>query len=224
MNKELRFCGATLLTDSWIVTHGNAVDKTESPGVSDRDIQCGVTNRYSDRQTQQIRPWTTSDVIQHPNRKRYSNNVALIRVSQPFELNQFVNPVRVQTAGVQDNGRLGRVFSWEDRLGPPEKMLKLADLDVLDASACRMQLDVLVPEASKQVQDENICIASDSYPKCRSDAGFPVIREDNGVHTMIGMISWGVKSCAASQKLPIGCARMSAYTQWIEEQIGLVVS
>lgn len=216
----MRICGATLLTDSWLVSHGSCVDKLSNARVFQHGVQCGITDRFADLATEQVRTWSAADVIVHPNRSRFVDNIALIRVSHPFLLNDVVRPICLRSADYVDNDVTARIFSWEDRNEEPENWLQTAALDILDAPSCRIRMDSVSPQSTKFIHDNHLCVAGDTYPKCRREGGAPVVRKENGVDVMIGMILWGLKNCRLSPQLPISCARMSAYTKWIEEQVG----
>ena len=219
-------CGAALLTESWFVSAAHCF----TMGAGSNDIQCGVTDRVADVATEQVRTWTADNVIFHPGwtGSIYSDYIVIIRVSEPFSLNSLVQPIRLRAAGIVDHDTEGRIFGWGARDGSTssgaQNNLQTAEMDVFNAETCRERMaDVGASGLSTFITENDICAGRGTYSVCGGDSGSPLIRNENGSDVMIGMAVWGLSPCGRLGA-PSVFSRMSAYTAWIEEQIGATLS
>lgn len=219
-------CGASLLTAEWFISAAHCFGM----GAGSMDIQCGVTNRFADIGTQQVRTWTESNVVYHPGwtGSIYSDDVVIIRVNEAFNLNALVQPIRLRAAGILDSGEEGRIFGWGSRDGNSnvaQDNLQTAAMDLIGAADCRERLTAIAGSAMGAfVTDNDICAARGTYAVCAGDSGSPLMRQYNGVDTLVGMAVWGLSPCGRTDGAPSVFSRISAYTTWIEEQVGQTLS
>jgi len=148
----------------------------------------------------------------------FTNDIALVRLSQPVDYTQWVSPVRLPRLNAPRKyfGYTAYVSGWGVR-GPgqgPSKILKGAELTIVNGAETR--------GCSRQTGWGKICAISSQDTggggsACPGDSGSPLVTwdEKNGGWTLIGLLSNGARSCFKG--MPEVYTKVADYLKWIHK-------
>jgi len=199
-------CGGSIVNSRWIVTAAHCA--TGAPATY--EIVAGDHNINVDEGTEQRRQ--VSKIIMHEkyNSRTYENDIAIMEISPPFELNGFVGTAELPEANyVVDKETVaigwGRLSSGG---ASPDKLQHVSVPFVSDAG-CRSAY------GQDLIYDSMICAGHPDGGKdaCQGDSGGPL--NHNG--KMVGLTSWGY-GCAQAQ-YPGVYTETSFFTEWIGDNI-----
>ena len=155
--------------------------------------------------------------VNHPtyNFKTYKNDFAIMRLDAPVT---GVTPIALNAnPQIPADGKVLTVMGFGDLNSSmsfkyPE-FLQEVNVPFVTHSKCNQQYDGKIDETSM------LCAGFDQGGKdsCRGDSGGPIVRIVNGVHTQVGVVSWGY-GCAVANK-PGVYARTSAAIKWIQSEV-----
>jgi len=162
----------------------------------------------------------TAKIIGHPSYRGNSNDIALIKVDRPFQMNNCVGTARLPT----DNTAAGRecwITGWgtlSSNGGSPNtlqegKVRTISNYDCWARNSYgRNQIDSTMLCAQGQTSSGKIIDA------CQGDSGGPLVCKKNNVWELHGATSWGI-GCAG-RRYPGVWARVDRYRNWIGNYIG----
>lgn len=174
-------------------------------------VGAGHTNKYILPQHKFI-----AREIGHPNYNKTTtaNDVGLLVLKEPFEFNDSIQPIELETEDVGVN--VSAVISgWGSQLGfvgPFPTQLQFIDLTTVSNGYCA---DVYKNEQFV-VSEKVVCtLTTRGEGCCFGDSGGPLVA--NG--RQIGIVSWS-EPCAKGK--PDVYTRVSSYATWIQQQIKLI--
>ena len=153
-----------------------------------------------------------SRVIQHENfdPDTVENDIALLALSSPLTLDDFVQPIAMPSPGQQSAGN-ALVSGWGTTVegGDASDILQKAEVPVISDDACRVSygIDLIV--------DTMLCAG---YPEggkdaCHGDSGGPLACTLDGQSYLCGVISWGY-GCAEAN-FPGVYTEVSYFIDWL---------
>ncbi|CAG7727544.1 unnamed protein product [Allacma fusca] len=199
-------CGGSIIDDKWLVTAAHYATSTPSSYL----IVAGdhnISRVEGTEQTQQV-----SKIIRHENYSSgtYENDIALMQVSVPFDLNQFVNVSELAPRGyvVQDSAIAigwGRLSTG----GASPETLQHVEVPFVTDVNCRNAY------GQSLIYDSMICAGHPDGGKdaCQGDSGGPL--NHNG--TMVGITSWGYGCAQASY--PGVYTEVSYFHDWVKQKL-----
>jgi secreted trypsin-like serine protease len=205
-------CGGSVISQFAVLTAAHCT----STGVTGYLIIAGAYNRNLIEPNQQRRNVIPDDFIPHPNYGplRLINDVAVLRFTQPFTFNTFVQPVSLASddsnrhvgASVHVSG-FGRI---SDSNTLTSEVVLFTVKTVITNAACSVNFPLIV-------QDSTICAVGTTginNSVCNGDSGGPLTIRDSGNSLQVGVVSFGsAQGCELN--VPDGYARVSTFHPWI---------
>ncbi|MEO0495572.1 MAG: trypsin-like serine protease [Actinomycetota bacterium] len=215
-------CGGVVIDDSWILTAAHCVEirrglNTYSPADSIAVVY-GVADweDYAlDRNSSLV---MAESVVQHPewDRSMLANDIALIRVAEPFDPATARAIPLFDLAGPYED-EVGYVTGWGAIASGGRTVDDLRGVEVAFDESCGIWPEQFVdwdPEL-------RLCAAAPSAGFCQGDSGGPIVVNRSGVLMVAGIVSFNSNlGCAIHPDLPDVYSRVSAHVDWVESVTG----
>ena len=129
----------------------------------------------------------------HPlfNNRTIAYDLAIITLEQDVEFNEYARPICLPTDCTREyaNDQVW-VAGWgvESWPGNQSNVLREAKLTTMSNTECCTS-----PNKYRccEITDDMICAADKSRRPCYGDSGGPIMINENGLYTVIGVVSWG---------------------------------
>jgi len=174
-------CGGTIVNANTIVTAAHCSEYAASR----YSVVAGEHNQNTNEGSEQEVGVRT--IIQHPNynANTFQNDIAIMKLSSPLEMNEFVQPANIPTASFDPAQNLV-VAGWGTTSSGGNLATTLMKVTV-----------PLVPRAEcedaygSDIRDGMLCAGTGGKDSCQGDSGGPLHSGD----TLVGVVSWGI-GCA----------------------------
>ncbi|XP_039450325.1 trypsin-1-like [Culex pipiens pallens] len=212
----VHFCGASLLTADYALTAGHCDVEYSVEGFP--ELVAAEHNVEAQEGPEQRR--RVAAFVVHPG---YGggvgpNDIGVIRVERPFELNEVVQPVQLPKQLVQFQGdvTLTGWGSMSTSLYPeyPDKLRKVV-LPLVDFNTCHQLWDF-----TTALEESNVCAGptDGSRSACSGDSGGPLVKQLDDAAVQVGVVSWGSLPCGQPNR-PTVFTGVAYFVDWIEEQL-----
>ncbi|XP_014467236.1 PREDICTED: trypsin-1-like [Dinoponera quadriceps] len=205
------YCGASVINSIYLLTAAHCVNRFNPSHMVIRLLE---HDRNSTTESE-IQEYKVEDTIKHSGYStlNYNNDIALIKLKDPIKFQGTMRPVCLPEAGKTFAGSKGIVTGWGAIMesGSVSQTLQEVIVPIISNAECRS-----MNYPSRRITDNMLCAGYKEGGKdsCQGDSGGPLHVEENGVHQIVGVVSWG-EGCAQAG-YPGVYSRTNRYLTWIK--------
>uniref|UniRef100_A0A8C4QKC1 Zgc:92590 n=1 Tax=Eptatretus burgeri TaxID=7764 RepID=A0A8C4QKC1_EPTBU len=202
LNSGGHYCGGSLINEQWVLSASHCYTLPDKFA-----IHLGTDNLCNEGNTVQHIGVEKAIKHRHFNPYTLDNDIMLIKLAHPAQLNNYVQPVPLATSCLSA-GTICTISGWGYTLQEFPCDLQCLNLPVMPDSVCRSSYPGMITQ-------NMVCMGYVEGGKdaCECDSGGPVVC--NG--ELKGIVSWG-EGCA-EQSHPGVYTNLCKFTDWIQETI-----
>ncbi|XP_071050965.1 transmembrane protease serine 9-like [Onthophagus taurus] len=207
---DYHFCGATIIDFNHLITSANCVmNDTNVIDPESLSVVVGDINLLENTDSTEYR--TVTHIFTHPdfNQSTFENDIAVIRVSEPFEAwTQDIKAIELAETSPEAYSSC-IVSGWGAASNPlrPNENLRYASIPIIENRTC-------TEKYSGGIHNGMFCAGFFDKGKdtCQGDAGGPLVCNNK----LSGIVSWGHR--CINEGLPGVYTDIAQYRTWVDEQ------
>ncbi|KAJ8956741.1 hypothetical protein NQ318_014097 [Aromia moschata] len=192
-------CGGALISPSWITSAGLCI--TEVPSQGSYKAVAGILNLDDTNAERQDIKISHAFIVPDFEGGAGPHDLAIFKTLTPFELNNYIQPIRLVNSGALYNGTAD-LLGWGSTGGPVNPImpntLQTVNVPILSTDACREALDSIISDHPLDSL-ANSCTGplTGDVNVCTGDYGSPLVQNN----VLMGIVSW-IVSLAIRRTLP----------------------
>ncbi|CAK1539941.1 unnamed protein product [Leptosia nina] len=214
-NGGRQFCGGSLIDDKHVLSAAHCVAHMTSWDVARLTARLGDYNIRTNTETQHIER-KIKRVVRHRgfDMRTLYNDVAILTLDQPVTFTKNIRPICLPSGGRAYAGLIATVIGWGSlrESGPQPSVLQEVSIPVWSNAECRLKYGSAAPGG---IVEHMLCAGKDSMDSCSGDSGGPLMVNEGGRWTQVGIVSWGI-GCGKGQ-YPGVYTRVTAFLPWIQK-------
>ncbi|KAJ2947827.1 hypothetical protein O0L34_g9614 [Tuta absoluta] len=214
-NGGRQFCGGSLIDDRHVLSAAHCVAHMTSWDVARLTARLGDHNIRQNTETMHIER-KIKRVVRHRgfDMRTLYNDVAILTLDQPVQFTKNIRPICLPSGGRAYAGLVATVIGWGSlrESGPQPSVLQEVSIPIWSNSECRMKYGSAAPGG---IVEHMLCAGKASMDSCSGDSGGPLMVNDGGRWTQVGVVSWGI-GCGKGQ-YPGVYTRVTAFLPWIQK-------
>lgn len=204
------YCGGTVISSRHVLTACHCVQGFDPNKLTIRILEHDWNSIGS-----KIQEFQVEKIIKHSaySTANYNNDIALLKLKEPITFRGSMRPACLPKQEKTFAGKKGIVTGWGavKEGGSVSHTLQEVIVPILSNAECRA-----TKYPSRRITDNMLCAGFKEGGKdsCQGDSGGPLHVEENGVHQIVGVVSWG-EGCARPG-FPGVYTRVNRFLTWIE--------
>ncbi|XP_031632938.1 phenoloxidase-activating factor 2-like [Contarinia nasturtii] len=218
-------CGGSLINPGVVLTAAHCLRTKNGPmldlhmlKVRAGDWDLRITHEPYPHQEQTVRK-----ISIHPDYQRNGllSDVALLFVTQPFELGLHINTICLPNPDQVFNQRSCFATGWgKDKFGGPtmQKILKRIELPIVPHQSCNQKLKQTRLGQYFNLASTFICAGGEGHgDTCTGDGGSPLVCPiGNNRYVQAGIVSWGI---GCDDSTPGVYANVAWFRNWVDQEV-----
>ncbi|XP_073957733.1 CLIP and Tryp_SPc domain-containing lethal (2) k05911 [Choristoneura fumiferana] len=214
-NGGRQFCGGSLIDDRHVLSAAHCVAHMTSWDVARLTARIADHNIHTNAETQHMER-KIKRVVRHRgfDMRTLYNDIAILTLDQPVPFTRNSRPICLPSGGRAYSGLVATVIGWgslrEGGTQPAE--LQEVSIPIWTNNDCRLKYGAAAPGG---IVEHMLCAGKASMDSCSGDSGGPLMVNEGGRWTQVGVVSWGI-GCGKGQ-YPGVYTRVTAFLPWIQK-------
>ncbi|XP_026731419.1 transmembrane protease serine 9-like isoform X1 [Trichoplusia ni] len=215
-NAGRQFCGGSLMDDRHVLSAAHCVAHMTSWDVARLTARLGDYNIRTNTETQHVER-KIKRVVRHRgfDMRTLYNDVAVLTLDQPVSFTNNIRPICLPSGGrASYQGKVATVIGWGSlrESGPQPSVLQEVSIPIWSNQECQLKYGGAAPGG---IVEHMLCAGKASMDSCSGDSGGPLMVNENGRWTQVGIVSWGI-GCGKGQ-YPGVYTRVTYFMPWIQK-------
>ncbi|XP_053959939.1 transmembrane protease serine 9 isoform X1 [Anastrepha ludens] len=216
-----QFCGGSVITKNHILTAAHCVARMTSWDVAALTAHLGDYDIRTNYEVQHV-VRRIKRLVRHKgfDFSTLHNDIAILTVNEPMKFTYEVQPICLPTGSSQlsrsYSGKVATVAGWGSlrENGPQPSILQKVQIPIWANQDCARKYGRAAPGG---IIESMVCAGQASKDSCSGDSGGPLIVNESGRYTLVGIVSWGI-GCGKGE-YPGVYTRITSLLPWIYKNI-----